>query len=188
MRAKFKRKFLRAPLRTSALYLMENSAHKGVITNISEGGLLMESLSFAPTINAMPLIFPVLNLPEFSSLGPEILLNLSLDQFERRVIRMRARIVRSFDGLSDIDKIFTNNIGCEFVNSPEKELLIIRGYISRYAKNLIYLLSLFESASQKEDQNRLIRKVAELLGYDNNLKRNHLRLKALHNYQSLEYL
>lgn len=186
MTLRFKREFLRAPLKTSALYLMEDFTLKAYLLNISEGGILLDNLPSVPPIKAIPLMFPLIDYPELSLLHPEVLFGLEVAHLDKRVIRMKARIVRSFEGFSEVDKIFVTKIGCEFVNPQPVEKNLISKYVSRYAKNLIYFLGLFEGRGQKADRVQLIRKTAELLGYDSELQIARLRLKALHDYQSLE--
>ena len=60
---KFKRKHLRSPLSTLALYQSERYVFKANCLNISEGGVLLENLPSVPEINAIPLL---LSLPIFS--------------------------------------------------------------------------------------------------------------------------
>ncbi len=182
----FKRLHLRAPLKTSALYLVDDFALKGSILNISEGGLLLENLPSVPDIKAIPLMFPLIDYPEFSLLHPEVLLGLKVLFLEKKIVRMKARIVRSFEGFSDVDRVFVTKIGCEFVSSSDKCKEYISDYVARYAKNLIYFLGLFEGRGQKADRNKLLRKTAGLLGYDSEMQIAQMRLKALHDYQSLE--
>lgn len=186
MSFEFKREFLRAPLKTNALYLVNDYALKGQILNISEGGLLLENLPSVPEIKAIPLMFPLIDYPELSLLHPEVLFGLKVQFLEKRVVRMKARIVRSFEGFSEVDKIFATKIGCEFVSASEECRDQISQYVSRYAKNLIYFLGLFEGRGQKADRNKLLRKTAGLLGYDSEMQIAQMRLKALHDYQSLE--
>ncbi|MEC7278293.1 MAG: PilZ domain-containing protein [Bdellovibrionota bacterium] len=186
MGLRFKREYLRAPLKTSSLYIMEDYVLKAQLLNISEGGILLDHLPSVPPVNALPLMFSLIDFPEFSLLHPEVLLNLDIEQMERKVIRMKARIVRSFEGFSEVDKIFATKIGCEFVNPGLLEKQLISQYVSRYGKNLIYYLGLFEGRGQKSNKVDLVRKTAELLGYDSTEQLARLRLKALHDYQSLE--
>lgn len=186
MGLRFKREFLRAPLKTQSLYIMEDYALKAQILNISEGGVLLDHLPSVPPVKAIPLMFSLIDYPEFSLLHPDILLGLETTQLEKKVIRMKARIVRSFEGFSEVDKIFATKIGCEFVNPEPIEKQLISKYVSRYGKNLIYYLGLFEGRGQKADRIKLLRKTAELLGYDGSEQIAKLRLSALHDYQSLE--
>ena len=52
------------------------------------------------------------------------------------------------------------------------------------AKNIIFLLGLFQKSSQVE----ALRNVAKMLGYNDQEKLTLLRQKVLHGYQSLESL
>lgn len=186
MSLKFQREHLRAPLKVDALYLIDDFALKAYILNISEGGLLVDNLPSVPQINSMPLMFPLIDFPEFSQLSTEVLLSLEVKQLEKKIIRMKSRIVRSFEGVSEVDKVFVTKIGCQFVAPGVEEQKLIGNYVARYAKNLIFYLGLFEGKGQKRERNVLIRKTAHLLGYDSDLSMARLRLKALHDYQSLD--
>lgn len=165
---------------------MEDYVLKAQLLNISEGGLLLDHLPSVPPVRALPLMFSLIDYPELSLLHPEVLLHLEVGQLDKKVIRMKGRIVRSFEGFSEIDKIFATKIGCEFVNPGLLEKQLISKYVSRYGRNLIYFLGLFEGRGQKADKVQLIRKTAGLLGYDSEEQIARLRMKALHDYQSLE--
>lgn len=188
MEQKFKRAHLRAPLKADTLYILDDYVLKANLLNISEGGILIENLPRVPDIHAIPLMFPLIDYPEFSQLHADILMALNVQQLEKKVIRTKARIVRSFEGQSEVDKIFVTKIGCQFVVCSDSDRQAISQYVTRYAKNLIYYLGLFEGRGQKAGNLDILRKVADLLGYDASLQVGLLRLKALHDYQSLESL
>ncbi len=188
MKHEFKRAHLRAPLKSDTLYILDDYVLKANLLNISEGGILLENLPRVPDIQAIPLMFPLIDYPEFSQLHADILMGLNSQQLEKKVIRTKARIVRSFEGQSEVDKIFVTKIGCQFVVCSDADRDAISQYVTRYAKNLIYYLGLFEGRGQKAGNLDILRKVAELLGYDSTMQIGLLRLKALHDYQSLESL
>jgi len=165
---------------------MEDYILKAYLLNISEGGVLLDNLPSIPPVRAMPMMFPLIDYPELSLMHPDVLFSLEVKHLEKRIIRMKGRIVRSFEGFSEVDKIFATKIGCEFVNPGPLEKSLISKYVSRYARNLIYFLGLFEGRGQKADKTMLLRKTAELLGYDPDMQIARMRLKALHDYQSLE--
>ncbi|MAF78750.1 MAG: hypothetical protein CME60_11350, partial [Halobacteriovoraceae bacterium] len=144
MEKKFQRAHLRAPLKTDALYILDEYVLKANLLNISEGGILLDNLPRVPDISAIPLMFPLVDYPEFSQLHSDILLALNIHQLEKRVIRAKARIVRSFEGQSEVDKVFVTKIGCQFVVCSDEDRHLISQYVTRYAKNLIYYLGLFE--------------------------------------------
>lgn len=188
MAQQFRRAHLRAPLKSDALYLMDDYTLKANLLNISEGGILLENLPRVPEVSALPMMFPLIDYPELSQLHNDILLSLNVAQMEKRVIRVKSKIVRSFEGQSEVDKIFVTKIGCQFVVCSDEERALIKQYVSRYAKNLIYYLGLFEGRGPKNNHLQVLRKVAELLGYDPDMQVAMLRLRALHDYQSLESL
>ena len=184
--AAHRRQYIRAPLKTFVLYDDDHFGFKAQALNISTGGVLLENLPHVPEINALPLLLDIPTFPIFSSLSAEKIKKLEGQHLSRRIIRARARIVRSFEGQTDVDKIFVQKIGCQFVSITPEAVEVLSEYVANFAKNTIYLLTLFESNSQHQAD--LIRIISGLLGYQPDEKLSILRQKVLHDYQSLEGL
>lgn len=184
-----KRLHLRAPLLSPVLYEDGDYAFKAQTLNISEGGVLLTKLPHVPEINAIPLMLGLPMFPVFSTLPVQKVLELDFEKLPREMVRLRARMVRQMENMTAVEKIFVTLIGCEFVGNSEETINVIRRYVECFAKNTIYLLTLFESrAGRGGDQLQLLRHVSGLMGYDPNLKIALLRQKILHDYQSLESL
>jgi hypothetical protein len=183
-----KRQYLRAPLRSTCLYIDGDYVLKARTNNISEGGILLSELPHIPEINALPIMLSLVEFPRFQSLSFEDLKNLNLDDFPVKIVRVKARLVRSFEGESNIDRIFRKFIGCEFYASNDEFKITVKNYVETYAKNIVYLLSLFESLGNKTEQLEALRTIAQFLGHDRKMKIPLLRAKVLHDYQSLESL
>jgi hypothetical protein len=181
----FQRRHLRAPLFTEFLYEDDGHVLKARINNISEGGVLLEALPHVPEINLMPLMIEIPNYPIFANYGKDKLLTIKRETIESEILRVRAKMVRSFEAQSAVDLIFVPKIGCEFVTPSLEFTESIKFYVSTFSKNMIYLLNLFESSSTKH-QVDVIRHVADFLGYRKDEKISLLRQKVLHDYQSLE--
>jgi hypothetical protein len=114
--------------------------------------------------------------------------SINLEDLPRTILKTKARKVRSFEGQSNVDKVFVNFIGCEFYNPAPDFRAAIKEYVEVFAKNTVYLLSLFESLGNRSEQLEMLRLVSQLLGYDSSMKIPLLRAKVLHDYQSLEGL
>ncbi len=185
---RFERKHLRAPLKSTCLYVDGEHVFKSKIVNISEGGILLSDLPHIPEINSLPLAIDLFQYPRFQAQSLEQLKSLNIFELPRTILKTKARMVRSFEGQSNVDKIFVNFIGCEFYNPQADFSSFITAYVETFAKNTIYLLSLFESLGNRQDQLELLRTVSHLLGYDRRMKIPLLRAKVLHDYQSLESL
>lgn len=181
-----RRQYIRAPLKTNVLYDDDHFGFKAQSINISTGGILLENLPHVPEINALPILIDVPTYPIFQTLSADKIKKLEGQALTRRIIRARAKIVRSFDGQSEVDKVFVQKIGCQFVAISPESVEIINDYVTTFAKNTIYLLTLFESHSQ--NQTDLLRIVSSFLGYKGDEKISILRQKVLHDYQSLEGL
>jgi len=183
-----KRKYLRAPLRSTCLYIDGDYVFKARTNNISEGGILLSEFPHIPEINALPLMLTLTEFPRFQTLSFDEIKKLSMEDFPKKVVRVKARLVRSFEGESNVDKIFKKFIGCEFYTSGEEFKMAVTTYVETYAKNIVYLLSLFESLGNKTEQLEALRTIAQFLGHDRKMKIPLLRAKVLHDYQSLESL
>ncbi len=185
---RLQRKYLRAPLKSQALYVDGEHVFKARILNVSEGGVLLSELPHIPEINSLPIALNIIHYPRFSGMNLDELKQLSPDDFTRTILKTKVRMVRSFENQSNVDRVFINFIGCEFYNPDPEFKLVIFQYVETFAKNTVYLLSLFESLGNRAEQLETLRTVAHLLGYDRRMKIPLLRAKVLHDYQSLESL
>lgn len=185
---RLQRKHLRAPLKSTCLYVDDEHVFKARVINVSEGGILISDLPHIPEINSLPMAIDLIHYPRLQPYSLEQLKTLNMEDLPRTIIKARARMVRSFEGQSNVEKIFVNFIGCEFYNPPEEFRKIITDYVEVFAKNTVFLLSLFESLGNRAEQLEHLRLVAHLLGYDRRMKIPLLRAKVLHDYQSLESL
>lgn len=186
MGQKFRRAHLRAPLQTTILYEDDGHVLKARTLNISEGGILLENLPHIPEINAMPLMIDLVQYPLLAKERVDHLLARNPSDYERKIFRIRAKMVRSFNVENEVDQIFVTRIGCQFVMPTKYATDLINDYVARFAKNTVYLLSLFENHGNRPEQVHFLRHVAGLLGYQNGLPLPRLRQKVLHDYQSLE--
>lgn len=185
---RLQRKYLRAPLKSACLYVDGEHVFKARVLNISEGGVLLSELPHIPEINSLPMAIDLPQLPRLSNLTIDQLKSLNIEELPRSILKTKGRLVRTFEGQSPVDKIFVNFIGCEFFNPTPEFKIAIFHYVETFAKNTIYLLSLFESLGNRNEQVELLRSVAHILGYDRRMKIPLLRAKVLHDYQSLESL
>jgi hypothetical protein len=183
-----KRKYIRAPLRSTCLFVDGDFVFKARINNISEGGILLSELPHIPELETFPIMLILTEFPHFQSLSFEDFKKINFDDFPQKVLKTKVRLARSYEGESNIDKIFRKTIGCEFITSNNEFIQEIKIYVETYAKNIVYLLSLFESLGNKTEQLEALRNIAHFLGHDRKMKIPLLRAKVLHDYQSLESL
>ena len=188
MTQKFRRAHLRAPLKTTVLYKDESHVLKANALNISKGGILLENLPHVPKINLMPLMVDLVHYPDFQSLRFDRIHQLATKSFDRTIFRVRAKIVRSFEEESEVDKIFASSIGCQLVDPSDEVEKLITGDVNVFAKNTIFLLGLFENRGSKKEEINRLRFIAGVLGYQKDLPLPKLRQTVLHDYQSLEDL
>jgi hypothetical protein len=186
MADRWSRQTLRAPLSVRALYGDEGYVFRAQIKNISQGGLLLNSLPNIPRIKVVPLIFELPMLVELSQMDTSDIKKINREELDYKIIRTKIKIVRSFEGKSDVESIFVNNVGGQFISLNKTDESYITDYCSLMSRNVVYLLSLFESGGKGEERSLLLRHCTSLLGYDSSEKLPLLRLKILHDYQSLE--
>jgi hypothetical protein len=185
---RLQRKFLRAPLKSVCLYVDGEHVFKARVLNISEGGILLSELPHIPEINSLPFAIDLPQFPRLQGMSLEQLKILNNEDFPRRILKTKGRMVRSFENQSAVDRVFINYIGCEFYNPSSEYKMAVFQYVETFAKNTVYLLSLFESLGSRTEQLEILRAVAHILGYDRRMKVPLLRAKVLHDYQSLESL
>ena len=185
---KFQRKHLRAPLKSMCLYVDEEHVFKARVLNISEGGILLSELPHIPEINSLPMAIDLIQFPRLQHLSLEEIKHFNHQDCDHIILKTKAKMVRSFEGKSQVDQVFINFIGCEFYSPSSDFKMEVFRYVETFAKNTIYLLSLFESLGNRTEQLELLRCVAHILGYDRRMKIPLLRAKVLHDYQSLESL
>jgi len=186
--SKLQRKFIRAPLKSAALYVDGEHVFKAKIINLSEGGVLLSELPHFPEAKIISLAISLIHYPRLSAMGHEELKQLDVADFERSVIKSKVKIMRNFENQTNVDRIFINFVGCEFYNVTPEFKIVILNYVESFTKNMVYLLSLFESLGNRSEQLEVLRTVAHILGYDRRMKVPLLRAKVLHDYQSLESL
>lgn len=187
VKPQFKREYLRAPLKSSVLYDSDGNLLHASVVNISEGGILVANLPHYPEKKDFFLLLDLIAYPTFSRLSYEKIISLELEQFERNILNVKCKIVRTFEGMSSVEKLFINNIGVQFAELTGKNQALVHDYVEVYKRNIVYFLGLFED-SQADEKNRLIRKLAYLFGYGETISLPELRSQIQYEYQSLEKL
>ncbi|RPJ77637.1 MAG: PilZ domain-containing protein, partial [Alphaproteobacteria bacterium] len=132
---RLQRKYLRAPLKSTGLYVDGEHVFKARVLNISEGGLLLSDLPHIPEINALPMAIDLVQFPRLQNLTLAQLKAINAEEFPRTILKIKCRMVRSFEGLRPVDKIFVNFIGCDFVNPSTDFKIAVFKYVETFAKN-----------------------------------------------------
>lgn len=126
--------------------------------------------------------------PIFQNLSTQKIMALTKDSIERTIFRVRSKMVRTFKIDSVEDELSVHNIGCSFVSPSEEAQKIISDYVENMVKNITYVLMLFQTNSNHEQNVSLIRHIASLMGYPAEEKVKNLRQIFMHDYHSLESL
>ena len=180
---KLRRKHLRAPLNTNFLFKDELGVQKGIVENISEGGLLLRADQSTFDGSSFSVFFDLPEIANFSNMPIFDIMSLSSENFRHRIFN--AEIEAKREVKLDEGKSL---IGCEFLRIDDEPQALIKKYVSNYASNIIFTLSLFEQGTHRRDVQDLIKKSLSLLNYPRIEKLSELRQRLLHDYQSLESL
>ena len=181
---KLRRKHLRAPLHTNFLYKDSRGVRKGTVENISEGGVYLTGLDDTPPNQIFDVFFDLPEIVNFSGLPMSEILSLGRESFKHHVFHAELEVKRS----NDIGHNNSLAIGCEFFKIDSDQQDLIKRYVSNYATNIVFTLSLFEQGIHRREVKELVMKSVDLLNYPRIEKTADLRQKLLHDYQSLESL
>ena len=179
------RHYLRAPVQDEIVYVCDEYVLKGKCVNISIGGLLLSDLGRVPDSNMFSILLPLIQYPDFGKTSHKKTLAMDRSSLEIEIVRANVEIVRSFEGHSDIEKVLVNNFGTRFTHLESVDKSLILSFVQTFTKNLIHLLTLFESHGSRGANIAYLRKVSSLLGYNGQAKLAVLRQEVLHDYQSL---
>ena len=186
-----KRMSARAPLNTVALYSWEgeegnarssssssssSKVFRGQCLNISEGGALIEHLwppRSCPKAKVVPLI---VSLPIFFDFRHRNLNALRERLWERKIIRLKAQPIR---------KVSRLQIGYKFLQLSKMGREEVRGYVTGFAQNTLFLLNALEAhdGPYREDP-EMLKTLGFFLGHKKDQDLSLLRQRALHDYQS----
>ncbi len=173
----YKRSHLRAPVRTSILYIDGDYTLKTQALNISLGGILLSYLPKIPDNDMLIMFIPLHIYPLFENLDEDIF---DMD-IPRDLIRAKAVVINKFEGVSQTDGVFINRLGCKFEEVEDKYLDTIEKYVQRYTSNLTFLISLFSKYSNDKKIMEFIRRCANFLGH------RHQHITDIHKALMLDY-
>ncbi len=183
----YQRRFLRAPLNEKVIISDGEAVFRGEMINISEDGLLLSELPFFPESNELSLLIPIPHFPLFKNLSDEQLDLLDERSFLRRIIRVKAQIVRKAELERDLSNIFKSKFGMQFTSASERDREIISHYVKNSSSNLVHLQTLIDSFNASEEIRVRTRSLSRVMGYGAR-KISQLRVDVLADYQGLQWL
>lgn len=186
--ASYQRKYLRAPYKREILFQDENFIFKAQTLNISEGGLLLEHTGHFPEASHIAFMLEVPEFPLFKNHTLEKLQVFTVENIHSRIIRFKAKMVRSTQNESSIDGMFASRIGISISDIKPNDQLKILNYVETFSSNLVYLQVLIDSLTADERQLKKIRLLTHILGYDSKAKISYLRKVVEQDYKSLQWL
>ena len=187
MQKNYQRKYLRAPFRQEVLYLDEAFTFKASGINISEGGLLLESIGHFPENEELTLMTLLPEFPLFKNYNLDKLYRFHEEVFPGRVIRFKAKTKRRYSNDMDVDEKLSLKIGFEILEIKPFAQGKLSHYVENMSSNLVYLLVLFDTISDNPNNIQKLRLIANFLGYPSKEKISKLRLLVEHDYKSLQW-
>lgn len=185
----YQRTHLRAPYKEPVLFVDDNFVFKASTLNISEGGLLLDQIPHFPEDeDEVPILVSLPQFPYFKNFSLEKLQNFSSDIFPKKIVRVKAQMVRRIGLESTIDEVFVSRVGLKFTDVSPQAQKQISDYVNVFASNLIHLQMLIDSIHANEKNLAKIRALSEILNYDVEIKIAQLYKEVQHDYRSLQWL
>ena len=183
MNTSWKRQHLRAPVYSKLIFTENSQVRSGICENVSEGGIFFKANSSIKENDVFSLMFLLITYPDLYSKTRQELFSLTRKTLVSSVLRGKVVVRRRVDSVNSKEG---PGFGCKFVNITTNENQAINQYVKSYARNIVFILNLFEGMSTNNDNVNLIRSLTRFLGYPIDIKMPFLRQKLLHDYQSLE--
>ncbi len=184
----YHRKYLRAPYKGPVLFADQDFVFKASAINISEGGLLLDQMPHFPGEGEVSLMLSLPQFPYFKNFSLLKMQTFSHDLFAKKIIRVKAVMVRREQAVQSIDNIFRSKFGLMFADIDPKDQKIIDEYVTTFASNLVYLQTMIDSFNTDEEMKFKTRALATILGYKDIEKIALLRSLVSHDYRSLQWL
>lgn len=173
-------------MKSQFIYSWDKKVQRSRTFNISQGGVLLESIPNIKVGDVIPIMMELPKIPIFPTLTEKYIFNLDPLQFNREIIRLQIEIVRIHEGPISFDQSIVPQMGGKFFKSSDTLVQDINDYVGCYKKNVVYLLNLIADLGQGKKHMPLLSHIANLLGYQIKDSISLLRQKVLHDYQSLE--
>lgn len=179
------RRYVRAPVHRGALYVDDGVLLSGVVKNISYGGVLIGDLPLLPTTKNLSIYFEFPQVEKLSKYNWNYM-PLGAFKYSSEIVFAQISIVRSFSKQNYLSAIF-ENVGAEWVNPSEEFLQKIENYVEIIKANLKFVLSFFEEGREEENE-ELVFFLANLCGVKKCDSLNTLRVKLMHDFQTISAL
>ena len=183
----YQRRYLRAPYRKDVLFLEKDFVFKAIPLNISEGGMLLDSVGHFPQADKIQFMAHLPQFPYFKNYPLDKVLGFTRDHLEGRVVRFTGSLARKESSPGPVEGVLAHKIGIEFVDIKPFDQKKISQYVEVFSSNLIHLLVLFDTVNDQDDNLHRLRKLASVLGYDGEKKLAQLRIEVEHDYKSLQW-
>ena len=186
--ASYQRRYLRAPYKKDVLFVDDDFVFKAQSLNISEGGMLLDTVGHFPEKKEVSFMVELPQFPLFKNFYLEKFETFSRDNITSKTVRFDARLVRKIGIQNSVDGMFSSKIGLMIENITTVNQDRISQYVEVFASNLIYLQVLIDSINADENNIKKVRLIADYLGYSGEVKISYLRKIIEQDYKSLQWL
>lgn len=184
----YQRAYLRAPLKDEILFSEDNYVFKALSLNISEGGMLLESIGYYPKSKVIPFMVRLKQFPYFKNYSLQKLQSYDHDSESASVVRFSASIMRRIEITSQVEGTLKSRIAIKIIDISPFNKARISNYVDTISSNLIYLQVLIDSVNSDKNNILKIKIIAQALGYTENIKISLLRKLVEDDYKSLQWL
>ena len=184
----YQRRYLRAPYKQEILFSSEDFIFKANTINISEGGILLDSIGHFPEDDTIPFMVMLPQYPLFKDFTLAKLMAHDPTNQEPKIVRFKAKMARKIGLKTKVDGVFASQIGLQIKDVSSFDQAKISSYVDVFASNLIYLQVLLDSLHADKNNLARVRKVSEYLGYQKDMKLALLRKIVQEDYRSLQWL
>jgi len=180
------RKHLRVPLSSWFLYEDEGFVYKSRLVNISEGGILIESLPHVPSHSPVAVMVDIPKLPLLEGLSLSELMELRPYSFEHDLLRAQIETLRRSEMTTPVDQVFARHIAGKWFHPSSQLNQSIRAYVNSFCTNLAALWGYYLKTNGDPDRIKKVRLWANLLGYEGEAKLSFLHQQLQKDYGEIQ--
>ena len=187
----FTREYFRAPLRGRILYGTdsgkEGECYHTNLLNVSEGGLLIDFLPYAPESDeSIFFYFELPIIPLLKDMSALKIRHISGDDQFFNIVWGKGQIVRSFKSSGKVMPLPIQRMAIKFETIEENHQKVISNYVNSFSENLDLLSETITKVLAGEEDGEKLHAITEILGYEKNVELNKLKEFVDHDLKSFK--
>jgi hypothetical protein len=149
--------------------------------------MLLKNISYVPKSNSIWISLNLPTFPKFKNYDTTQMKSFNFEHFAKRVIMVKALIVRREESDNNLSDLFEIRGGVQFSDIATPDQKLINEYVETCASNLIFLQTLIDTISSDKNNLEKTRILSSILGYGSDEKISLLRKNVLRDYKSLQW-